>query len=57
MHKEIFSPNERELLKLYLQNEKTSESFRVLKHRIRQNYEQIEKDFQLLKKTHEKLSI
>jgi hypothetical protein len=56
MHKEIFSPNEREMLKLYLETDKTSNSFRVLKHRILQNYEKISQDFQLLKKAYEKIT-
>lgn len=55
MHKEIFSPNEREMLNNFLEHEQTSDSFRVLKHRIKQNYEAISQDFQLLKKTFEKL--
>ena len=54
MHKAIFSPKERLIIKEYLATGKKLSSYRVLKHRIAQYKETIDGDYTLLTKLVEK---
>ena len=56
MHKRILSNYERKLLDDYLTTGKTSNSFRMLKLRIKKNFVEINQDFDLIKKAKESFS-
>jgi len=56
MHKQIFSEREKELLKQFLTEDKTPETFRTLRMLIKRNYDRISQDFLLLKKAYEKMT-
>lgn len=53
-HKEILSPKEREMIERFLNNEKNSESFYVLKYRIKKYHSQLNQDFNLIEKSFKK---
>lgn len=48
MHKEILSQKEREILQSFLDGEKTNDSFRVLKYRIKSYQEKLHQDLNLI---------
>lgn len=56
MQRAIFSPRERALLTKFLKNEPiTDETFRMLKMRIKRNYQTIAEDFEIIKHVKDKL--
>lgn len=56
MHKAILSPRERTLLTKFLNGESINdETFRMLKLRIKRNYQCIQEDFQLIKQVKDKI--
>ena len=55
MHKELLSDKERKMLKLFLDSGKKSEGFRMLKLRIKRNYQCINEDFELIRQVKNKL--
>jgi hypothetical protein len=53
-HKEILSDKERAMLQNFLDNDKQSDSFYVLKHRIKNYHEKLHQDLNLIEKSLEK---
>lgn len=49
MQTHLLSENERKILLAYMADNKTSDTFRVLRFRIKHNFSTIEKDYILLK--------
>ena len=54
MHKQLLSERERKMLKQFLETKETTETFRMLKRRIKQNYPRLTEDYELIKKAIEK---
>jgi hypothetical protein len=48
MHKEILSEKERMMLQNFIANDKQSDSFYVLKHRIKSYHEKLHSDLNLI---------
>ena len=55
MHKAILSIRERKMLRQFLENEEKGKGFRMLKLRIKRNYPQLTKDYDLIRLVKEKL--
>ena len=55
MHKELLSDNERQMLRQFLSNDVKGEGFRMLKLRIKRNYNCIKQDYKLLEQVMAKL--
>ena len=55
MHKAILSDKERTMIERFLKTDEKSEGFRMLKVRIKRNYERIAQDFGLIRKVFEKI--
>ena len=56
MHKELLSDNERQMLKQFLANGDKLEGFRMLKMRVKRNYQTIAEDYELIKQANNKFS-
>ncbi len=56
MHKELLSDKERQILKQFLANGEKAEGFRMLKMRIKRNYQTIAEDFELISQGNSKFS-
>lgn len=56
MHKELLSDKERQMLKQFLVNGEKAEGFRMLKMRIKRNYQTITEDFELIRQANKKFN-
>jgi hypothetical protein len=54
MRNRILTAKEKELLNNFLNEQKTPETFRMLKLRIKRNFAKLTEDYELLKKSYEK---
>jgi hypothetical protein len=55
MHKKLFSDNEGQMLKQFLETGERGEGFRMLKMRIKRSYPLITQDYELLSQVMNKL--
>ena len=56
MRNRILTNKEKEMLNQFLNGEKNPETFRMLKLRIKRNYESLTHDYELLKKSYKKIN-
>jgi peroxiredoxin len=57
LHKELLSDKERQMIRQFLVNGEKGEGFRMLKMRIKRNYQTIAEDFELISKADKKFNL